>query len=473
MFFPPIQVNAPSFGTLELSGMSLGALGKIEELLNDNLDPRTFTVRVIYALQHRPTLSLKTIDAWPDGTLQDVVTQWAQNPQSLDVTLPMDSTCFTVFQEALASYINNYAGNSPLAGYMEEQRRAIKDQLVRLTGGSVKQDLLATAQAAAAQHLKVFDWTFPRIWNTLGFGVDTRESMRVITGTIELPALYDRVKAITNIHVAPILPRILESVGGIANITTSLNGWFDSRTLFQNLPTVGSLFENLPDLVELLRQKRALAEAEHALEESGYLFAVHLWETTFVLGFASINPRVQAAVATNKLLAATRTTEFADELQTTICQSTVLKRRWSIIETALTAHRVRNYTVSIPLLLMQLEGIIADALILKGAVMEINGKICQRGIDGKPVLHAPGSKAAGKPIEVKGLAPLVQRSDWKNADVLKLTADLITDYLAPERNKILHGRMMSYAQAHRSVRTLLCIFILARELAAFEQHPGS
>jgi len=221
-------------------------------------------------------------------------------------------------------------------------------------------------------------------------------------------------------------------------------------------------------LAELIRQKRAFAAAEAALEKAGYLFTVHLWETTFILEFAAINPRVQAAVATKKLLAATRNTEFANELHTTIDQSAVLKRRWSIIEVALTAHQARNYTVAIPLLLMQLEGIIADALILKGSVVEINGKIYQRGTEGNPVLHTRGSKP-GTPIEVKGLAGLVQRSGFRNDDVLHLAAELIADRLADDRNKILHDRLTSYAQPKRAVQALLLIFIFARELSAFEQ----
>jgi len=216
VFVQPIQVDVPSIGTVELRGMSIGAIADIESLLAQDLDARTFAVHVTSALLIEPKLSLRTISTWPDDTLQYVVTQWTLNPKSLNLTLPDDSTCFTVFKEAVASYISNYAINSPIAGYIEEQRRAIEERMALLTG-TVSRLALFTAQAAAAQHLKQFDWTPQRIWSTVGSGVDMQEIFHTVTGRIDLSPLFSEITALTKVDVTPILPRMLESVGELGS----------------------------------------------------------------------------------------------------------------------------------------------------------------------------------------------------------------------------------------------------------------
>jgi hypothetical protein len=108
-----------------------------------------------------------------------------------------------------------------------------------------------------------------------------------------------------------------------------------------------------------------------------------------------------------------------------------------------------------------LEGVIADALILKGSVLRVGNKLYAKGPDGKPK-----KDRNGKNIEVKGLGQLVTNSDYHNHPTLNLSVELLVDRLVSERNAILHGRRTSYSSAKLSMQVLLLLFIFAREVAA-------
>jgi len=73
-----------------------------------------------------------------------------------------------------------------------------------------------------------------------------------------------------------------------------------------------------------------------------------------------------------------------------------------------------------------------------------------------------------KPIEVRGVGTLIQRSSWQTHPALQSVADLITTQLAGERNHILHGRKTNYGTARLSVQGLLLLFVLAAEVTVFE-----
>src|SRR5690349_4201434 len=117
-----------------------------------------------------------------------------------------------------------------------------------------------------------------------------------------------------------------------------------------------------------MRQWEETRQAEVALEVSGYGFSAHLWEAAFVIGFARVSPKVRAESVTNKLLALTRSREFAEALTSSIKSSPILMRRQRVILRAFEAHKERDYVVSVPLLLSQLEGIVGDMLRLRGLV---------------------------------------------------------------------------------------------------------
>jgi len=223
------------------------------------------------------------------------------------------------------------------------------------------------------------------------------------------------------------------------------------------------LFASLPNTAEWEELLKESAEANLAFAQAGYSFINHLVSYSSIRQFASINTKVRSAVITNSMAAKTRSKEFEQHLQQLFEQSSVLLCRWPIVVQAIHAHRQRDYYVSVPALLAQVEGIIGDALILKNLIHRegnhlyiIENGVIKRGRDGNRV-------------EAKGLHSLIQQSRWKDDEVLQGVADLITTQLAGERNGIMHGRRVNYGKAKLSVQGLLLLLVLTTMFTDLEK----
>ncbi|MCX9077474.1 MAG: hypothetical protein OIN84_05795, partial [Candidatus Methanoperedens sp.] len=169
------------------------------------------------------------------------------------------------------------------------------------------------------------------------------------------------------------------------------------------------------------------------------------------------------AIITGKLLNTTRQAEFAEILRECFETSAILRRRWKIIKQALVAHKNRNYVLSIPTLLAQVEGIFTDALVLKGIAVRVNGRLCEKDIKGKPKLDKNNN-----PIPIHDLKQKVLKSNLQNEKILQALGQFFTSYLVDERNAILHGSHLTYGTAKLSVQLLLNIYLMAIEFVIFE-----
>lgn len=225
----------------------------------------------------------------------------------------------------------------------------------------------------------------------------------------------------------------------------------------------GSLFSALPDLTELIQEWERL---ENELEQTGYGFTLHLnvWTLGSLRDSVAIDPKVRHAALTNRLLAVTRGQKFEEAMKQTFKESSVLKRRLLIVEKALSAHRNRDYILSIPVLLAQLEGVVTDILILKRTIIPKGKKLYIRGSDGRIKLDSKN-----KPIQVHGVGQIVQHANVKEQEVLNAVVTMLTNQLVGDRNAILHGRRTSYDTAKLSTQVLLLISVIANEIAALEQ----
>jgi len=226
---------------------------------------------------------------------------------------------------------------------------------------------------------------------------------------------------------------------------------------------VGTIFHNLPDLTNLTPRLEKARRAYTALVKSGFSFTEHLWNWSFLLSFADAGTKVTGAAVTNRILAYTRRDVFRQELQRTITGSTVLRRRWKFVEAALAAHIRRTYHIAIPLFLAHLEGMIGDALIIKGSVRVDGHKLIERLSNGNDKVDSKG-----KPVAIRGLDRLVTISPFLQHEALNLASDLILNSVAKDRNAILHGRSTTYDKPKFSAQLVLMIFAFAAEIAAFE-----
>jgi hypothetical protein len=298
-------------------------------------------------------------------------------------------------------------------------------------------------------------------WNNLVSGVEKLNQWHIQAGQAFATKLQDGLRSIITSTTWVMLEAFLDK---IRNFQIDLGQVIDNyfrNFLGEGNVQVGTLWKVLPNLAELARELKefgeALQDADDSLNQSAYSFVINSLNLSTTIQFAHVSPRVRAAAFTNRFLSITRSSEFETKIQTIFSSAPILRRRWRIIQRALKAHINRDYLASITLLLPQLEGIIADTLIVREYVVRDKQKLYWKGRVGRN----------GKPIEIKGLHKLIEDSDLTSHYVLDTAANMVMNRIAGERNGILHGRNVRYDQAQRSTQLLLLVYLFANELAAF------
>jgi len=242
----------------------------------------------------------------------------------------------------------------------------------------------------------------------------------------------------------------------IAAITYSMNNLIETSNYRE---IVTEFVSALPDPVELKKHMDEIEEAEKILDSKGFGFANHLWTMSFIKEFNDIPKEVSSAVVTNKLLSVTRSESFYKELISFFQSSPILGERKEIIDSAYLAHKKRNYLLSVPVMLTQIEGIISQMLILRGEAKVIEGKFYARNSDGSLKLNKNEN-----PIKLTGLKWKIDHSKFKDDENLSGIANSISNKLIFERNEILHGQSIEHIKPKLSTQCLLIIFILSNEL---------
>jgi hypothetical protein len=237
---------------------------------------------------------------------------------------------------------------------------------------------------------------------------------------------------------------------------------------------IGAFVPRLPDLGPLIRlweeaerrrreALRELKKGRRALDESGFGFAEGMWDAALILALSRIQPSKVGAAATSQSLAVIRSSGFQSRLEKTLTGSRLLRRRWEPVRAGLQAHLQRNYALSVPALTLHVEGLVGDLLVLKREVKVVRGRCYRLDASGKIKLDKKG-----KPVEVRGLAPLITSSGLAKHRVLKRLAEFITTSLTDDRNALYHGRSTRYASAKHSAQALLLIVTLAEAVRKFE-----
>lgn len=213
-----------------------------------------------------------------------------------------------------------------------------------------------------------------------------------------------------------------------------------------------SLLPDTRDLVQLFDEMNQYVDrAKTIFSHSDYAFAGDRVTLEFIIPLANLQGQTQAAVITNRFLALTRSAHFFDVLQSRCSSSTLLRKRWPILEQALQAHRQRNYLISIPTLLAQLEGIIGDTLRLRN-IVTADGYIL---------------RLTQNQDKVGGLQQLLQTS-FNRPSYFDEAASHMLMTIVPHRNAILHGRYLKYGKARISTQLLLLIDMFVHDVAVVE-----
>lgn len=415
-----IAIETEQYGSLLLRPSMLFRDLKYFQSIKSTHSPRDFTVQIVYRNVFEPELSEEEIEAWDDELLAHVAHTWATQ-KSPPWVIPDDLPPFEALIRGFEEYLTNlYSGLA----------RAISQIYIP--------DL---------PNIQVFAQQFQQMNQYIqGVHQQMESSLQVVRQSLNYFA--------QNV-IEPMQHNIGNMIANMANFNLE----------------IGSFFDNLPDLSLIRERLIAYDRGVEVLDEGGFNFLRYHWSLSDVARFVeigSVDQRVRNAVTTNRLLFLTRSDRFISELEQLINGSSILRRRWRVLAPAISAHTNRQYALSIPALLAQVEGMFSDALVLKNIVVRANGHLYARESNGSPRLDR-----RGRPIQLHGLGQKAQNSDFQNEDILQGLAEFFVDYLVPERNGILHGNLTNFARAKLSVQLLLNIYLLAVEFDYFESETTS
>lgn len=492
-----IRIETVERGELRLRRIVMGNLPELITLVGQEVAPRNLITRFISEVLVSPTLDEQAIAAWDDELLKRVAVQWLCAVTTQDSSTLPENMTFEAVGEALRAQIDGQreildkAMVSILNPAQQVAQALQKHQDMR---ANIVQSISATRFRFAIPRYELPSLGILPMLNSLGdaYGLtsmrtfmESNRSALDAAARLHTPIASGIASAVQQASLASSMLAQMSSasagVGAVASFTSAVDGLqsaisqiTSSAQIAQasvaaafatSLPKfpVGTIFPNLPDLTNLTPRFEKARRAYTALEEGGFSFTEHLWNWSFILSFADAGTKVTGAAVTNRMLAHTRKEAFRQELKRTIEGSTVLRRRWKFVESALAAHIRREYHVAIPLFLAHLEGMIGDALIIKGSVRVDGHKLIERLPDGSDKLDKNN-----KPVAIPGLDRLVKISPFAKHAALELASDLILNSVAKDRNSILHGRSTTYDKPKFSAQLVLMIYAFAAEIAAFE-----
>lgn len=245
--------------------------------------------------------------------------------------------------------------------------------------------------------------------------------------------------------------RILESFASYNNLEN-----FRSA-LFPSLPDLSSFFEGLERYQQEFDEK--FDQLLKELDESDFELAILVLEEEFAFKVANSKPTARKGVITKKLTTVTSTPEFIQELEV-LFACKILQKRWPIVRQGLLAHQSRQYILSIPVLLSQIEGIFTDLLVQRKLAYKNKLNIFALNPDGSTKVNKKNER-----IKLDTLSQKTRHAKGKFEELfISATVDEIIEGIIPKRNSILHGKNIGYASAKLSTQTVLLIQYLASQV---------
>ena len=414
-----IEITTNSHEKYELRSLLVDDMIRLLSLKSKDLSSRELTVRVLHRQLITPPLELDALSALPDSELCQIAAEWAKSQFHVQINTFGDTPAFDVFKEAYLVCVANFERS------IAEIITAVKS-IVTPLAAKIDFTPLTTLSTTLAQSMNVF-------------------------GSAVRSAMSDFVNA---------LKPLVKSYFDFANTITQQVVLFTNDHPDFNFP---SLIQNLPNFLELQVQIAKYENAADIIQNEGFSFVIELldkWELV-ELGSNRIDPVARNAAITNSLLSRTRRVEFRLQMEKTFQSTRLLARRYAVVSAALDAHMNRNYALSIPIFLAQVEGVLADLMIIRASVIRKGNKLYVVDPASGQIMQLPDRKGRLRDVEVHGLAELVNTSKLKNDENLKLTASHLTERFAPQRNSILHGSDTNYAKARLSTEALLILSLLA------------
>lgn len=275
-----------------------------------------------------------------------------------------------------------------------------------------------------------------------------------------------------NLMVERVAVNLAAPLSGITRISEQLVRPIDAwQQVIANIPSIWNFdgfWETLRPILESIESLMEDAEAgREVLRVSEFGFADHFWTIFYVRGFANLDPQTRSATVTNKLAAFTRSEQFVEQFRDGSSESKLMTRRWRIIESAIEAHASRNYDLSVPALLAQIEGVLVDLMFLKDLVKKEGNKFYLVDKNGNFKAKEHG-RNSGQRLPAVTLSPAITHAKLTEHSNLAAASEFLADTLVQRRNAILHGHDLTYGKAKLSVQALLILTVLAEAVAELE-----
>jgi hypothetical protein len=406
---PPVVVDLPQRGSVHLRRATLNDLVFIEELIKEHSDPLVFAGTILHH-------------------------QWEEGPGGLGAEVLRDPDVARAVLREWA--VTAFDLGEPVPETLEELQHAI-----RSAAGRRQEEMAAMLQ---------------RIGRTMAPTVNLARAARINAAVVDgLVSLQDSFRAV-QMQLRPHLSALATAADRLRPSTVPLGALDGIR-----LPDISRIFRSLPDPEQIREGAQRLQAGAETLGSLGYGFTIDMWAPSFVaqVGRGELSRRALH----DSFREHTREGSFAEEMRHRFQESARLRRRWAIVGAALEAHRRREYVLSIPPLLAQLEGLVTDLLLLRGQAVVLGRKV---------VAKDAGSLRKGrdgKPIVLKGLDAKIRTSGFESMAEVRMGAEFVLNQLAPARNAILHGNRTTYGSAKLSVQLLLLIWIYAEVVVAVER----
>jgi len=274
-------------------------------------------------------------------------------------------------------------------------------------------------------------------------------------------------------HLSNVLGSGMLDFTKLASSLTDMNTTIAEAAQRSMLPTIDvpSFFDAMPDLGELY-DRLTEEVGQEVLTEAGFEYLVRVVEVVAFADLAVVGDDKLEGEVGKRLADQTRSEEFRTALLDALIGSPTLVKRLSIVEAALEAHRASNDILAVPALLSQLEGSVADTLIVR-KLAKREGKYLYE-LDPKTGQIKTRLSKDGKrqeKVTFSGLHATAGHEEWQNHSLVTALSSHITEKLSKERNKILHGINTEYADPVISARVLMAVYAYAQVLCTLEQRP--
>jgi hypothetical protein len=419
----PIELNLPTGGQLTLRVLTVRDNREIDQWIFDEPSPRELALRI---LRHQVVSGSATeLDDLPDLAIASLVVQWlhASDPEAW----PDDS-------------VNDLPSlQLRLRNYYQSERDKLRAIVVRVIGTDTFRQI-GELQSQIAKSFEPLSASLASIQN-----------------------------ALTPLHqIAPIIAQLDSITAAFAPMTAF-------TTQFANIVSIPTFkFPNLallsPNFADgiigagqefLVRFHAAHDKATMTLESHQMRFVGGILPISVILRINELKDPARTHSVVARLGAWLRSADFRDDLMESMRGYPRSVKRIAIIRDALQAHSERKYSLSVPVFIAQAEGMLTDFLVQSGLVRRAGASVY--AVD--PTTSTFRLDRNGKKIQLVGWDPKLQSAKaTANAVMQDLATDLVSAFV-PQRNAILHGHALRYAEHKQSAYALLVAAVTARALA--------